>query len=246
MNPLATLALCALGAAAPPPSRALPAVAMVMVGVTLTVWANAEFDSLGFAAGLASTWCQAMVGVSVRKAILHASVSGAAAHWLMCVLISAGVGATTVVAAAVRAVAAVLHSADSGGAVPDKDGGWEAYVRSLAKLSLEELSVRVRPPRFGPGTPRPGVLRKEVLRVATALAFYLEYSFMFSFSALVDAVTLSVCDTVRRGAIVVVGRIMFGGRPLRAINILGICTALGGAVAYTRLAAGAPPARPPG
>lgn len=90
---------------------------------------------------------------------------------------------------------------------------------------------------LGPPLPcRVGLLPLGVLRLLAPIAFYLEYSLMFSYAALVDSVTLSVSDTVRRSAIVYSGRLLFGGDRLRAYNVVGVVMALLGATLYALLA----------
>ena len=73
------------------------------------------------------------------------------------------------------------------------------------------------------------------LSMAAVLAYHLEYVLSFSFVKLVQPITYSACDAVRRLSIIVSGHYMFGGPPFTALNILGIALALSGALAYSIL-----------
>jgi hypothetical protein len=71
--------------------------------------------------------------------------------------------------------------------------------------------------------------------LAAVLAYHLEYVLSFSFVKLVQPITYSACDAVRRLSIIVCGHYMFGGPPFTVLNILGIALALSGAMAYSFL-----------
>jgi Triose-phosphate Transporter family len=71
------------------------------------------------------------------------------------------------------------------------------------------------------------------LSMAAVLAYHLEYVLSFSFVKLVQPITYSACDAVRRLSIIISGHYMFGGPPFTVLNILGIALALSGALAYS-------------
>ncbi|KAG7361071.1 triose-phosphate transporter family protein [Nitzschia inconspicua] len=73
------------------------------------------------------------------------------------------------------------------------------------------------------------------LSMAAVLAYHMEYVLSFSFVKLVQPITYSACDAVRRLAIIISGHYMFGGPPFTLLNILGIALALSGALAYSIL-----------
>ena len=66
----------------------------------------------------------------------------------------------------------------------------------------------------------------------TALAYYLEYLFNFSFVRFVSPLAFSVSDIGRRVAIIMSGAIIFS-KPLAPMNCLGIAIALGGVLCYS-------------
>ena len=86
-GPVATIVLCRLGLGELPAARALLAIPLVIVGVALSVWGNAEFEPLGFGAACASTAFQTLLGISGKNAIVRSGVSGQSAHWLMCAMV---------------------------------------------------------------------------------------------------------------------------------------------------------------
>jgi hypothetical protein len=71
--------------------------------------------------------------------------------------------------------------------------------------------------------------------MAAVLAYHLEYVLSFSFVKLVQPITYSASDAVRRLSIIVCGHYMFGGPPFTVLNVLGISLALSGALAYSIL-----------
>lgn len=64
-------------------------------------------------------------------------------------------------------------------------------------------------------------------------AYHLEYMLSFMFVQLVQPITYGACDSVRRLAIILTGRAMFGGKPFSTLNKLGIALALLGALFYS-------------
>lgn len=253
-SPVATILLCVLGGwGALPPARALLAVPVVVLGVAMSVWSNAEFDRLGFAAACASTICQSLTGITGRAAMLSSGLNGEEAHWLMCCLLVAGLGGAKGVSTLAQGAAAVvtgrssprLRASTALGAKDERRPLPTIKLGSLARaIRLRRQPVQLPPvgsadtPTIGhapPASPHPRV-RRELLRILTAASYHMEYSLMFTFSALVDSVTLAVSDTVRRSGIVYVGRLMFGGSRLVPINIIGVVTALLGALLYSALA----------
>lgn len=64
-------------------------------------------------------------------------------------------------------------------------------------------------------------------------AYHIEYVLSFIFVKLVAPITYGTCDAIRRLAIILVGRRMFGGDPLSKINVAGIALALTGALSYS-------------
>jgi hypothetical protein len=73
------------------------------------------------------------------------------------------------------------------------------------------------------------------LAAAAVLAYHLEYVLSFCFVKLVQPITYSTCDAVRRLSIIVAGQHMFGGPPFTVLNIVGVTMALSGALAYSFL-----------
>jgi Triose-phosphate Transporter family len=72
-----------------------------------------------------------------------------------------------------------------------------------------------------------------ILSMAAVLAYHLEYALSFSFVKLVQPITYSASDAVRRLSIIICGHYMFGGPPFTGLNILGIALALSGALLYS-------------
>lgn len=94
------------------------------------------------------------------------------------------------------------------------------YQRTTAAAPDETADgVRKSTPPFG-------------LTALAVIAYHVEYVLSFIFVKLVAPVTYGTCDAVRRLAIILVGRGLFGGDPLTVTNILGIALALLGALAY--------------
>jgi solute carrier family 35, member E1 len=70
------------------------------------------------------------------------------------------------------------------------------------------------------------------LSLMAVTAYHLEYALSFSFVKMVQPVAYGACDAVRRLAIIISGHYMFGHDRFTALNILGIATALVGAICY--------------
>jgi hypothetical protein len=66
----------------------------------------------------------------------------------------------------------------------------------------------------------------------TALSYYLEYIFNFSFFRFVSPLAFSVSDIGRRVAIIISGAMLFS-KPLTGMNCLGVAVALGGVLSYS-------------
>jgi len=71
-----------------------------------------------------------------------------------------------------------------------------------------------------------------LLSAAAAVAYHIEYTLSFTFVSLVTSVTYGAADAVRRLMIILTGRSIFGGPPLKTLNKVGIAVALSGALAY--------------
>ena len=78
----------------------------------------------------------------------------------------------------------------------------------------------------------PSSLWPGLLSPLTALSYYLEYLFNFSFVRFVSPLAFSVSDIGRRVAIIMSGAIIFS-KPLAPMNCLGIAIALGGVLCYS-------------
>ena len=63
-------------------------------------------------------------------------------------------------------------------------------------------------------------------------AYHMEYVLSFSFVKMVPPIAYGACDAVRRLAIIISGHYMFGHDRLTKLNIMGIATALMGALGY--------------
>jgi solute carrier family 35, member E1 len=70
------------------------------------------------------------------------------------------------------------------------------------------------------------------LSLMAVTAYHLEYALSFSFVTMIQPVAYGACDAVRRLAIIISGHYMFGHDRFTALNILGIATALVGAICY--------------
>jgi hypothetical protein len=97
----------------------------------------------------------------------------------------------------------------------------QAITHSTGASSSYDNNTRVDPPA--------------PLTMAAVLAYHIEYGLSFSFVKLVQPITYSACDAVRRLSIIISGHFMFGGPPFTALNIVGIAMALAGALAYSVL-----------
>ncbi|KAJ1626279.1 hypothetical protein T492DRAFT_1033899 [Pavlovales sp. CCMP2436] len=219
-GPVAAILLCFLGYGVLPTLNSLLAVPFVIGGVALSIWSNTEFEKFGFLAACCSTIFQTFLGLAGRNAMVKTGLSGEYAQLISCALILSASAVQWAGSAAVRAV-----SGKPGGKPPGSQAATRAALCNPRKLR-KQLPARV------------GILSLNMLRLLCPLAFYLEYTLMFTFASKVDSVTLSVSDTVRRAAIVYVGRVLFGGDALLPINKMGIFTALAGALLYTLLAVG--------
>lgn len=71
------------------------------------------------------------------------------------------------------------------------------------------------------------------LSFMAAASYHVEYVLSFMFVKLVHPVTVGACDAVRRLAIILTGRAIFGGAPLTEGNKVGIALALMGALSYS-------------
>jgi hypothetical protein len=72
-----------------------------------------------------------------------------------------------------------------------------------------------------------------LLTLLAVTAYHMEYVFSFMFVRLVQPITYGTCDAIRRLCIIITGRLMFGGPPLKIYNILGVAMALLGALSYS-------------
>lgn len=80
----------------------------------------------------------------------------------------------------------------------------------------------------------PTISRPRLLTASAVLAYHIEYVLSFSFVRLVQPVTYGCSDAVRRLAIILSGRCMFGSEtPLTRLNVVGIALALLGALSYS-------------
>jgi hypothetical protein len=71
------------------------------------------------------------------------------------------------------------------------------------------------------------------LTIAAVTSYHLEYILSFMFVRLVEPITFGTCDAIRRLAIIITGRGLFGGPPLKRYNIFGVALALLGALSYS-------------
>jgi hypothetical protein len=71
------------------------------------------------------------------------------------------------------------------------------------------------------------------LSLSAIVAYHAEYVLSFMFVKLVQPITFGTCDAIRRLAIIVAGKRMFGGSPLTKENWFGIFLALIGALSYS-------------
>lgn len=71
------------------------------------------------------------------------------------------------------------------------------------------------------------------LTAMAVASYHVEYVLSFSFVKLVQPITYGTCDAVRRLAIIMAGRRLFGGDALTKTNIFGIALALIGALLYS-------------
>lgn len=247
-GPVATIALCMLGLGQLPPARALLAVPLVVLGVALSVCSSqAEFETKGFLAACASTLFQQLLGITGKTAMASTAISGAAAQWLMCTLVLAGAVARTVAGAGCGAAVVAAGGSERLLAPARRLLRWRPIklrrsppaspklaAPSRAARSVTEAVVPANTPAQVAG--RVPILPFAVVRIMAACAFFLEYSCMFHFASLIDSVTLSVTDTIRRSAIVYTGRALFGGGMVNPLgNLLGLLCALVGAVLYAGL-----------
>ncbi len=106
-------------------------------------------------------------------------------------------------------------------------------------LSYHELSSKRREEALHPlstsTVPTPPVW----LSALAVAAYHVEYVLSFMFVKLVAPITYGASDAVRRLAIILSGRRMFGGEPFSLLNMMGIGLALVGALGYSILSSAA-------
>jgi len=241
----------------------------------MSVWDNAEFETLGFLAACASTTFQTLLGLTGRGAILSSGLSGTQSLILMGLIITSTSLAYWALSACTTALFGttciqnwILGKQASQGNLkkretcvfrfplagrrvpPPANPGTRALSPTKPRLpSASSVPAKTKTGKLWSGPARSARLRLVgrtpsipliplgAMRVLAGIAFYAEYSNLLKLSGLVDSVTLSVLDTIRRSAVVYWGHVLFGGPRLRTINIAGVGTALLGAALYAVLAA---------
>jgi len=87
------------------------------------------------------------------------------------------------------------------------------------KLSIENEQVEPNPP-LG-------------LSILAVISYHIEYVLSFMFVRLVEPITYGACDAMRRLAIILTGKKMFGGAKFTLLQIGGIAMSLLGALLYS-------------
>lgn len=203
--PLMTVLLTILmdGMGALPNAWALLSLMPIAVGIAAASWNSPTFELIGFLAAMVSTTAQSALNVTSKKAMAKAGISGLAAQ---------------------RAMVAV--------------GFGLSLLMTALGIVQQQLAKRQQPttPRPTP-PPTPPTLQTYTpppwLTFMAVAAYHLEYMLSFMFVKLVQPITYGACDSVRRLAIILTGRAMFGGRPFSALNKFGIALALLGALFYS-------------
>lgn len=207
--PLVTLLLTIVmdGVQALPSTKVLLTLVPIAVGIATSSWNHPTFEPLGFLAAMTSCTAQSALNVSCKKAMTKVGVSGPTAQRTM-------VAVGLVIALVYSTIQALLTRPPATAATlsTSSNGGDDG---------LDNNKTKINPP-VG-------------LSMAAILAYHMEYVLSFSFVKLVQPITYSACDAVRRLSIIISGHYMFGGPPFTVLNILGIALALSGALAYSIL-----------
>lgn len=71
------------------------------------------------------------------------------------------------------------------------------------------------------------------IMLGAVLSYHIEYALSFMFVNLVEPISFGTTDAIRRLAVVISGRHMFGERDFSYLNYLGVGLALAGVLAYS-------------
>lgn len=175
----------------------------IVAGVGMANIGYSHFNLIGFAAAVLSTVAQSGLNVAVKGSLKEVGVTGAQAHFVMCTMIS------SVLLPATLATQAAVG----------------ARRMQLGESPVQEKSII----DFACCSPT----KLQLLALATAAAYHVEYSLQFAFNSMVSPISISICDALRRIAIVVSGRAMFGGAALTRLNVAGALLAIFGTVLYS-------------
>jgi solute carrier family 35 protein E1 len=208
--PVATVALTVLldGGAALPPTLALLALLPIAAGIAMASWSSPHYEPVGFVAAILSTASQSALNVSSKRAMTKTGVTGSAAQRVM-------VWIGLLLTVCVTAMQQYITNNNSNAANSSSNGGTRQGF-----LGAETTALHALPPPVW-------------LSAMAVFAYHLEYVLSFMFVKLVQPVTYGTCDAVRRLAIILSGRAMFGGARLTAVNKVGIALSLAGALGYS-------------
>jgi hypothetical protein len=195
------------GPSALPNAYALSSLVLIAVGILGASWDSPTFENVGFAAAMASTASQAALNIASKRAILETQVQGGdAQRCMVAVALILTLGLTAVKEFILKPYNASVSSATLRGVVKN------------SKSSLSNTGSIV-PPMW--------------LSTFAVVAYHMEYVLSFTFVRVVSPVTYGACDSVRRLAIIISGKKMFGGPKFSPLNVYGIVLALFGALCYS-------------
>lgn len=173
-------------------------------------WNSPRFEKVGFGCALGSAAAQSGLNVYCKKAIETTSVKGFDVQRNLVVCAFAFL--TLKQAVLDRITNFIFKNVD------DRKGiSLEYFLRVLFNCRTPS-NRHPHPPGW--------------LSVYTVCSYHLEYSLSFIFLSRIDSVSFSVCDAIRRLAIIIVGRKLFGGAELTVLNKVGIASTISGAVLY--------------
>ena len=205
--PIITVLLTLLldGAQALPNIPTLISLIPIAFGIAAASWSAPTYELLGFIMACISATAQSALNVTSKRALAKAKLSGPIGQRTM---VAVGLLFTVTI----NLIQIVLTTIQRRRALTNSV--------SDDALSDGKLQQHVDTPPLW-------------LTFMAMVAYHVEYLLSFIFVTLVGPITYGTCDAIRRLCIILFGRIFFGGDPFTKLNIIGIATALLGALCYS-------------
>lgn len=233
--PLITVLLTLLGEgpSALPSALALVSLLPIAFGIAAASWSAPTFSVFGFLAAMTSATAQSALNVTSKRAMVRTGINGPAAQRVM-----VGIGLLLTIATNSLQHVVQKQTIWTSNCNNHRDGNNsrsnDLRVQSPEVVATKSLSSAA--------TPTAALLVSSQnlppvwLSSMAIIAYHIEYVLSFVFVKMVQPITYSTCDALRRLSIILVGRRMFarpGQEPFTRINILGIALALLGALSYS-------------